>query len=833
MFVSDLEKFLKREKRRADFYRNLEAVAIGVGFGILAYGFGLLLSHILFGFRIPLFLTNSLPMLMGCIGLGLALPQLARSLRKSRATKLSEIASTIERQSDYFKGHRESKSELVSAASFLELPSIGEFEKAHIHVWSRKLPLVAIAHIPRASLAIVLFTLGVILLSGAKIQQHISYSLPSWTRPWAPTGFEVRLPFANAEWHHETGAIAGIAGSVVQFDAPQFRPLRTFLFVRETENEGDSRWTMKPCEDRCELKLRGRGQYAVGTLFWRSPMYPLQVSPDEIPKGALLARVDGEWVAANTLEILNKKDLDIQGSASDDVQLKKVELVHRFQETTEILKSWDLQDPHFKADYPLSMEGWKGGAHEIFLKMSDEIQSADSSPLTILYADEETLREKRLQSLRALLDEWVHVLGDLLETDYDQKLKEGLEARLRAIEYPEVEENSLINAYVKELRALGQRIENWARLSPNILEVKDLTKRSEKAILYGLSLIFQEKTGDVEATADHLKNSQNDLSKLLQDLKEGKLDLSSKELEEAFQKLAKQLEDLQNKIKELPQGPQDELLNREALEAQAEESQTLADKIEEIKKQMASGDNKGAMRELESLLNQLSILSKEMERTLDQWKSNLDQGAMQAQEKFMKKLQDLKKRQEELAQKTDKVKERSEQLESESQKTWKPVDPEKQKQFEKEFKKLEADQDKLKKDFEQSTQEFEKNMEGSEWQQVFQNSEMQDLQKGISDRMTESKEGLAEQKAFDSLTQQREAIELMNKLGEGQKQLRDQAQSSKSPAQGNRSEKVEIKSNDKQLNAERRRKIMESLRQKVDEKFQKSHEHYFEELLQR
>jgi ABC-type transporter Mla subunit MlaD len=77
----------------------------------------------------------------------------------------------------------------------------------------------------------------------------------------------------------------------------------------------------------------------------------------------------------------------------------------------------------------------------------------------------------------------------------------------------------------------------------------------------------------------------------------------------------------------------------------------VADKIEEIKKQMASGDSKGAMRELESLLNQLSILSKEMERTLDQWKSNLDQGAMQAQEKFMKKLQDLRKKQEELAQK--------------------------------------------------------------------------------------------------------------------------------------------------------------------------------------
>jgi hypothetical protein len=51
--------------------------------------------------------------------------------------------------------------------------------------------------------------------------------------------------------------------------------------------------------------------------------------------------------------------------------------------------------------------------------------------------------------------------------------------------------------------------------------------------------------------------------------------------------------------------------------------------------------------------------------------------------------------------------------------------------------------------------------------------------------------------------------------------------------QGNRSQKIEIRGTESKSEKERRRKIMDSLKQQVGEKYQQSHERYFEELLQR
>ena len=608
-------------------------------------------------------------------------------------------------------------------------------------------------------------------------------------------------------------------------------PFQSFLFVRKN-GKG---WAAKKCNEYCETTLTERGQYSVGTIFSRSAFYPLQVSPDDPPRAILLFQAPaGDLLPSVTVQIQNKKSAAFQWRSSDDIRLTKVELHHRFKENDEVLNFWEVFGERAQEDLRISFEQWKGGAHEVFIRAYDDLQSTDSGSITIFYADEETMREKRLRDLRAVIDEWVHVLADLLESNEDQEIIEGINSRIDQIEYPEIEEESLIAAYIRELISLGKRIQNWALYEIDFEGTPNLIKRTEKEILYGLSLIFQEKTGEIEATSDALRSSQDELNALLEKIQKGEVEFDSKMLEEAFKKLAKEIEDLQKKIRELPQGPSDDLINREALEAQAEDADSLAKRIEEIKKQLESGDQAGALRELESLMNQLSILTKEIERSLDQWKENLDQDAMQASQRYIKDLKDLKERQDEISKKTEEVKEMAEKLDM---KDFDEVDPKELGEVQKKYEELKEQELKLAEDFNSLTDKFDSDLDGTEWKEAFRSEEAKKMESDIQERMEGAGEALRSERGHEALTNEKEASHLMQQAIEKQGQKQQQAQSrlqGKDQASGKKArEKVDIISSQGKGEKERRRKILDSLKQKVDERFQKSHEQYFEEMLQR
>ncbi|MDB5038474.1 MAG: hypothetical protein JWQ35_2002 [Bacteriovoracaceae bacterium] len=828
--------YFQKEQRRLQFYRALSITMRGVLLALVFYqaylgqalffeGLTKLRPHLAY---LPYFsFTVSFVFISICALL---------KIRKLSTISLSRVGEIIEKQT-LLSSSKKNRGELRSVGHFLDglgsESESNEFRDAHIQYWNRRLPKVAHALFPTPTLIYEILLVFIALMATAEIKKTISQSLPAQTVEWTPTSFEIRSAFEGSTWKRELGAVTGIQGSFVRFASPSFGSFQTFIYIKELGRP----WIMSPCQEYCEWTLRERGQYAIGTLFSRSSLFPLQVIPDEAPRGVLFVKVNGEYTPSATIQALNQDKLEMQLTASDDIRLVKVELRHRLptSDAEEKVMEWEVNDSHLKKDFFVSLTGWKGGQHQLYLRMYDQFKSSDSSPVSILFADEETMRAKRIADLKSLLDEWVHVLADLLESDHDQKLAEGLLKRLEQIQYPDVGEPSMMNAFVKELTLLGERIKNWAKYDSDFTQAKDLIQRTEKEILYGLSLVFQEKTGEIEATSDSLKSSQNQLSSLLDKIKKGELSPNSKELDEAFQKLAQQLEELQKKIRELPNGPSDELINREALEAQVEESETLAKKIEDIKKQMALGDNKGAMRELESLLNQLSILSKEMERSLDQWKSNLDQGAIQSAERFTKKLDEIRKKQEALAKKTEVLKEKQQSLEAQNSKTWKPIQPEKIEALQKEFNDLKKGQDKIGQEFESSTEEFDKDLKGTEWEQMFRSEETKQNEKEISNRMTTSKQSLGERKGFDALTNQKEAIELIKKAMESQKKMQDQVKSAaQGQSQGKETrEKVELLATESKVEKERRRKIMESMQRKVEDRFQKSHEQYFEEMLQR
>ncbi len=835
--------YLRREKRRYIFLKALQAFAGGLFILGVSLQLCAIFYHLIQAFKISMLaaqiFTGAGVFLTVVVSVAIVVVQFRRSLR---GATLAFVAKRLESQSPFFQEQSPKlKGELATAAEFLESRrgtfGSAEFEEGHI---ARVQGMMnAFQSRLRPSFALFgLMVLGALQITfSIQIVKYIRPSLPSSVMAWLPDHYEMRLPGGEEEsenWTKQSGSISGMAGADVRFVPPPMGPLKTFLYVQET---GNPTWMRVECKKYCEWKLRERGLYAIGTMFQRSSFFPLQASPDEAPRGIILVQEAGtqDYIPASTVEVLNKSHLDLQVNATDDVQLKSVELRHRFQDEDQLIQSWKLSGRLLKTPYQLKMEGWKGGRHEIYLRIRDYVQSFDSSSISILFADDETIREKRMQDLRALLDEWVHVLGDLLETDRDRQLSNMLLKRLDDMTYPDVEEGTLLAAYVRELKRLANRIERWAKFSPDFKESKNLVERTERQILYGLSLLFQEKTGEIAETSNSLRSSQADINKLLEQLKAGKTDLDPQVLEEAFKKLAEKLAELQKKIRDLPQGPEDELINREALEAQSQEADELAKRIEAIKDQLAKGDTKGALRELESLMNQLSILTKEMERAVDQWESNLQAGSVQQMQEYTKKLEEIKKSQEDLAKRTEEQKKNAEQYAKDY--AYKPSDKKIEDALQKKYDSLKEEQMKIEQKMKQAGEDFERSLEGTEWKDVLRGDEAKDMESRITDRMGDAGKALNDREGVQAVTQQKEALDLLNQMMEKQKKMQDQMQSAGQNPTGNReenrSEKMEIIGSEGKGQRERKRKIMESLRQTVDEKYQKSHEQYFEDMLQR
>lgn len=836
--MSELRRYLETQRLLLRGYRLIESLSAGVFLAVVIYLTGRLLGLLFMALKGVHAISPWTPAVFALLSAVTFGRSLFRGWQRVRTTSLRDAGMVVESQSEAIRCHPTRHSEIFVAASFLEAKSQNEFETAHCQYTSRFLPELKRFILPARSLWINLIFAGAALTTLIPLSSSREILVPTKLTAWSPNDYQVLAPYPGAEWHTSRGAISGVYGSKIRFQSMPSSIFQIFVFLKSPTGG----WQAIACHDFCEFQLNQSGQYAVGTLFSRSSLFPLQVFTDEVPKSGLFAEVDGELAPALALEVLSQTQLPLEIIASDDLRLTRVELLHRFEGQENILAAFPTGGKAFKERFVLQMSDWKSGEHEILVRPFDDFQSGLSSPLKILFNDEKSIREKRVRELTGLIDEWVHVLADLVETKMDRRLKEGIPERLSEIQYPDVidspanPQESMMNVFIKELQSLALRIDRWARGPAHLGQVDDLIKRTESQILYGLSLLFQEKAGSIEETSQNLSDSQADLAKMLEQMKEGKLDINSKALDEAFKKLAQQLEELQKKIAELPQGPGDDFINREALQQQADESQNLADRIEEIRRQAAEGDESGALKELESLLNQLSILSKEMERGLDQWKQNIDKGSLQQAQAFMKKVESLKEREKKLNEKTQALKKKSEEFDQKNKSIFSPQDAKQLKDIQDQIQKSEKEQGEIAREFSEATEAYEQGLEGSEWKEFLLDEESKALEGSVLERMSDSEQGLKEHRLYDADANQQEAITLMDKMAENQKQKMQQMQqmTQKQPqAMKGQGGKVEILGNDAKGEKERRRRIMDSLKQKVGDKFQQSHERYFEELLQR
>lgn len=819
------------------FFRRLQSLFEALIVFSAAFVFFELLAQFSFAVKYLETLSSTLSAYSLWLGLCFFISYFAWRWKKNSSLALSDAARSVEEQSSAFRNDLSQKAELRSAASFLDSfdPSSSlELQKAHISRVEKSLRNYAIEILPKAPFW-VLMAIGLAsLITSLELERSIQKTLPSRVVAWSPGTFEYKMPFEGSEWQPKSGSLSAVAGSEIRFEAPDHGALQTYLFIKQQGEE----WSYSKCKERCEFSLEKSGRYAVGNMLYRSAKLPLIAIPNEKPRAVLFVKSGEDLVPSASLRIKEQAEVQFELLATDDLVLKKASLIHRFEDNEEVLFSKNLDSDSFKATYDLRISDWEGGSHEVFLRVWDHAEKVDSSPVSISFADEEFLREQRVRNLRALINDWLHVLADLLESRADQQIAASLETRIQAIQYPENLNEGLMAVFSQELKSLGEEIVDRLIIREEIRSLPSLVSRVEKQILYGLSLLFQEKTGDLQASTDNVRNSQASLEQMLEKLKSGKGELDAQELQKTFENLLGQLSELQKKIRELPKGPSDDLINREALQEQASQSQQLEDRISEIQDLLSQGQDEQAVKELESLVNQLSILTKEIDRSMDQWEQNFAQGAMQGSEEFQNDLQKLSERQEELAEETKEAEEKLRDLERRELGQLQSEDAKELEELKEKLESLEEEQDGLKSEFEKISQDFSEQLEGSEWESVFRSSEMKKMEEEISNRMTRSSEEIRDQRLKNAETLQRETVDLLNKAGEQQQQMRQQVQKMAeqqrmAASERRQSGRVEIVEESGKGERERRRKIMNSLRQEVPEEYQGSHEQYFQELLQR
>lgn len=834
-----LSKFLEKQKSRLQFYVLLKSFLLACFLGLWAYAF---LSWAEFSLA---FVSGAQAWSSFFQFLEWSSPVAIASVffyfdYRRQVSKISfqSAARMVEQQSRFFVEHPEHRSELYSAAAFLEkgvhYSESLSLAGSHVGLWEKRLENYRVELRPPLTLLLAAFLLVGSFLFQVELQKHRAYRFPSSVSSFLVRSFQVQMPFEDANWELKEGPLSGILGSKLKFAAPETGFFQAYLFLQK----GVEPWRMIPCSDVCEFELTSRGRFAVGSLWSRSPVFPLQVIPDEEPKAVVFVEEEGELVPSATLNIENAESLKLSFLASDDIRLTETKLIHEFAGNEEVLRGWSVFNKRFKDIHILDLKNWEGGQHNIYIEASDFGQTIRSTPLVIFYADEEFLRQQRIASIQSLIDEWVHVLADLIESKADGRIFGGLEQRLASISYPSDLEESLFSVFVLELQKLSGEIQEVLINRQRFSEIDRLIERTEDKILYGLSLLFQEKAGDIQGAKEGVRDAQKDLSALLEKMKEG-ADVDSEALKEAFEKLQEQLQALQEKMRNLPRGPQDDLINREALDEQLGESEKLEDRIAEIQQKLAEGKNEEALRELESLINQLNILTKEIESSLEQWEDNLNAGAMQNSEQQESRLKEMMEKQESLAERTEDLEQRMTEAREDPKKFDEELELEEQ-EFKSEFEELAKEQAELTQEFNESSQQFREAIDGTEWEQVFNSGEVRDLQNQISSKMEDATRYLNSKDAPDASNQQREAVELLKQAGEQQQQIRQQVQQQAQQMQGEgqqgrqlNSERVEVIDSEGRGDKERRRKIMNSLKQKVGEEYQESHERYFEELLQR
>jgi hypothetical protein len=188
------------------------------------------------------------------------------------------------------------------------------------------------------------------------------------------------------------------------------------------------------------------------------------------------------------------------------------------------------------------------------------------------------------------------------------------------------------------VRIFGQALSNEVR-------------EEEKDVLYLEDLLDRARLDAMQELGKEMAASRRELARLAEKLRKVPDEQTRKELLAEVERLRERIQDLMSRMAELAKGIRDEHLNREAMES-VEKEQDLLGQLSDIQKKLQSGNVDEALKELDSLGQQLEKLESELQQ-----KAGREQGGKYAQEakqlrEAANALRELKQKEQDLEKRT-------------------------------------------------------------------------------------------------------------------------------------------------------------------------------------
>lgn len=259
-----------------------------------------------------------------------------------------------------------------------------------------------------------------------------------------------------------------------------------------------------------------------------------------------------------------------------------------------------------------------------------------------LLLEQEVLRQKGLGLLDLFRKVLTDMEGDALANYTVYYSLQNMQSRLSGL-FEEREERvmALRRSFADRFRGELQ--------SHQEKEVQEL----EGDVLFLAELLRKERLDDFMGMDRHVDNSQQALTHLLEDLRQGKEGAADQAMKE-LQRLEELIKEMMEKLSQMSSHRMEEFINVDALKNLADVE--LARELEDMRKALESGDVEKALQSALKALDSMEKMLQQMGQSAQQYVDSTYSEALQKMQNLDKGLKDLEENEKHLAQSTEKLK---------------------------------------------------------------------------------------------------------------------------------------------------------------------------------
>jgi DNA repair exonuclease SbcCD ATPase subunit len=420
--------------------------------------------------------------------------------------------------------------------------------------------------------------------------------------------------------------------------------------------------------------------------------YSITIEEDEYPTITLQAPEEVKVV-------MEKEKVAVQYRAGDDFGLKEIRLVlegkgtlQRAPTQIETFETTPAVREH-RGSYDWNLAGLKLSPGE---KLAYHLEALDNDTVSgpkvarsrTHYLEVHSPQKRHYESLslqEALFKEMVQVLAEeLVKTPSSAPSREELLLQQEVLKQKglglldlfrkvltDMEEDALANYTVfyslqnmqSRLSGLFEEKEEKVlalRRSFSTRPIEDLQAHQEKEIqelevdvLFLVELLRKERLDDFMGMDRQVENSQQALTQLLEDLRQGKEGASDQALKE-LERLEELIKEMMEKLSQMSSRWTEEFINMDALKQLADVE--LTKELEEMRKALERGDLEGALQSALKAMDSLEKILQQMGQSAQQYVDSTYSETLQKMQNLDKRLQELEEKEKLLTEATERLK---------------------------------------------------------------------------------------------------------------------------------------------------------------------------------